>query len=205
MKLLIAEDDVLFRRLLKQTLAPEYAIVMAQDGHEAWAALQRADAPRLAILDWVMPGLSGPDVCRKIRQCSALRSMYVIILTARNSAADVVSGLRAGADDYVTKPFYPEILQARVKVGERVITWQRELAAQVARLEDAVTWERHLRELLLFCPRCRELRVDQEYLHQFETCLTHPPQPGGYASPGCCHKLLNPQFQLTTGSLEGRS
>jgi len=205
MKLLIAEDDILFRRLLQQTLTPDYEIVMAQDGLEAWAALQRTDAPRLAILDWVMPGLSGPEVCRKIRQSSALCSMYVIILTAKNSAADVVSGLRAGANDYVTKPFYPEILQARVKVGERVITWQRDLAAQVGRLEDAVARERQLRDLLPFCPRCSELQVDQEYLHKVRTYLSQHPQLGGDAFPSCCHQGLPPQFQLTCGALEGSS
>ena len=70
MKLLIAEDDILFRELLQRALAPDHEIVMAQDGAEAWATLQRADAPRLAILDWVMPGLSGPEVCRNIRQSS---------------------------------------------------------------------------------------------------------------------------------------
>lgn len=118
MKVLVAEDDVFFRRLLEGILAPNYEIVLAPDGTEAWSALQRADAPRLAVLDWVMPGMSGPQVCRKVRQSPALSSMYLMILTAKNSSPDVVSGLRAGADDYVTKPFEPEELRARVKVGD---------------------------------------------------------------------------------------
>ena len=96
MKLLIAEDDVLFRTMLVQVLAPEYEIVVANDGGEAWEILQQADAPRLAILDWVMPGLSGPEICRKVRASAFLSSMY-IRSSLRNSEADIVAGLRAGA------------------------------------------------------------------------------------------------------------
>jgi DNA-binding response OmpR family regulator len=200
MKLLIAEDDILFRGLLQRALAPDHEIIVAQDGVEAWTVLQRADAPRLAILDWVMPGLSGPEVCRNIRQSSDPGSIYVILLTARNSLADVASGLRAGADDYITKPFYPEILRARVKVGERIVTCQRTLSAQVNSLEDALAREKQLRDLLSFCPRCREPVLDEDYLHKVRTYLSQHPQPGGDASPSGCHKGLNPQFQLTAAS-----
>lgn len=117
MKLLIAEDDAFFRNILKQVLSPEHELIFAENGDQAWAVLQRPDAPRLAILDWVMPGLTGPQVCRNVRACSRLASTYLILFTARNSAADIVSGMRAGADDYVTKPFDPEELRVRVKLG----------------------------------------------------------------------------------------
>ena len=154
MKLLIAEDDIFFRKLLQQTLASDYDIILAEDGNEAWETLQQEDAPQLAILDWVMPGLSGPQVCRKVRQCSGLDSMYLIILTAKNSAADVVSGLRAGADDYVTKPFSPEELRARVKIGERILDLKDSLAERSVETDEASARETLLQQLLLSLP-CR--------------------------------------------------
>jgi DNA-binding response OmpR family regulator len=130
MKLLIAEDDLFFERLLLQILGPNYDITVAHDGNEAWEKLNAPDAPKLAILDWVMPGLSGPQVCRKVRACGALSSMYLIILTAKNNEADIVSGLRAGADDYITKPPIPAELLARVSVGERILALQDAVKAQ---------------------------------------------------------------------------
>jgi len=129
MKILIAEDDDFFQKVLEQVLGPGHEIVVAHDGNEAWEILQKPDAPRLAILDWVMPGLSGPQVCRRVRGCAALSSMYLIILTSKNSEADIVSGLRAGADDYITKPPLPAELQARVRVGERVLELQAAVEA----------------------------------------------------------------------------
>jgi DNA-binding response OmpR family regulator len=124
MKLLIAEDDAFFSIVLQKTLAPEHELVVAHDGNAAWFALQAPSAPRLAILDWVMPGLSGPEICRKVRSSPALSSMYLIIVTARNSSADILSGLRAGADDYITKPFVPEELRVRIKLGARILGLQ---------------------------------------------------------------------------------
>ncbi len=146
MKLLIAEDDVFFLKLLKQILAPDHELVLARDGSEAWAALQRPYAPQLAILDWVMPGLSGPEICRRVRASAPLSSMYLIILTAKNSAADIVSGLRAGADDYITKPPVPEELRARVTLGERVLALQDAVETQSALARQASERERRLRE-----------------------------------------------------------
>jgi len=130
MRLLIAEDDVFFQKLLQQILSPDHEVVVACDGNEAWEKLQSPDAPQLAILDWVMPGLSGPQVCRRVRACAALSSMYLIILTAKNNEADIVSGLRAGADDYITKPPIPAELRARVRVGERILALQDAVEAQ---------------------------------------------------------------------------
>lgn len=130
MKLLIAEDTSFFRNILQQVLGREYELVFANDGDAAWAALQQPGAPRLAILDWVMPGLSGPQLCRKVRSYEALSSMYLILFTARNSEADVVSGLRAGADDYITKPFDPADLCARIRMGERALGWRDAVEAK---------------------------------------------------------------------------
>lgn len=137
---------------VRQVLRRDYDPISTQDGNETWARLQQVDAPQLAILDWVMRGISGPEICRRVRQSSRLRSMYLIILTARNSAADVVSGLRAGADDYITKPFDPEELRARVKVGRRVVDLRKSLAEQSAELNKSVEREKQLQELLFGFP-----------------------------------------------------
>lgn len=123
-KLLVADDDPFFQTLIGGLLAPDYELVIVPDGNEAWRELQKPEAPHLAILDWVMPGFSGPQICRKVRASSSLSSTYLILLTARNNESDIVSGLRAGADDYITKPPIPAELRARIKMGERVLALQ---------------------------------------------------------------------------------
>ena len=144
MKVLIAEDDILFRSILKHLLVPEFEVWIAQDGEIAWAMLQQNDGPMLAVLDWVMPGMTGPQICQKARANPRTAGAYMILLTAKNSTADIVAGLRCGADDYVTKPFEPEELQARVRIGRRIIGLQTDLAAQKAALEDALAREKSL-------------------------------------------------------------
>jgi sigma-B regulation protein RsbU (phosphoserine phosphatase) len=179
MKILIAEDDALFRRLLQQVLAAEHEIVLAEDGGQAWAMLQQADHPLLALLDWVMPVMSGPQICRKVREDPQLAAMYLILLTAKNSTADVVSGLRAGADDYVTKPFIPEELRARVRIAERLLHLEFNAQVQAAELRQAQAREARLQKLLPICPSCRKIRSDrlywqevEEYLREYEAHAT---------------------------------
>ena len=123
-RLLVADDDVFFQRLIEGQLSADYDLVIVQDGLEAWHELQKPRAPRLAILDWVMPGLSGPQICRKVRASENLDSVYLILLTARNNESDIIAGLKAGADDYITKPPLPAELRARLKMGERVLALQ---------------------------------------------------------------------------------
>jgi DNA-binding response OmpR family regulator len=136
MKLLIAEDDAFFRKILQQLLCTEFEIITAADGTEAWKQLQQNEWPLLAILNWVMPGLSGPQVCREARSLAHTADTYIILLTARNSAADIVAGIHAGADDYITKPFEAEELRARVRLGRRILELQMTVAAQSASLQE---------------------------------------------------------------------
>jgi DNA-binding response OmpR family regulator len=145
-KVLIAEDDPFFRRLLQQLLVTEYEVSTAEDGKAAWAMLQQSDGSVLAILDWVMPGLAGPQICREVRSNPKTAGAYLILLTAKNNSADIQAGLRSGADDYVTKPFEPEELRARVRVGQRIIGLQESLAAQQAALETAMNREKTLQQ-----------------------------------------------------------
>ncbi|MBS3943347.1 MAG: diguanylate cyclase [Dethiobacter sp.] len=130
LSILIAEDSIFFRQLLVQTLSSwGYAVVTAGSGSEAWEILQREDTPRLAILDWVMPGLSGLEVCRMVSGRTGTPYIYLILLTSKDNKEDIVAGLEAGADDYITKPFHEEELRCRVKIGERII-----------RLENKISW-----------------------------------------------------------------
>jgi len=144
LKLLIAEDDPFFRRILEQLLGSEFEVSTAADGNLAWTMLQENDGPRLAILDWVMPGMTGPEICRLVRTTPRLESAYLILLTDKNSAADITAGLRAGADDYLTKPFDPGELRARVGMARRIVELQTDLATQVLALEDALQREKLL-------------------------------------------------------------
>ena len=130
MKVLIADDDAIPRRLLESALGRwGYEVVSAGDGEEAWRLLQEDDAPRLAILDWLMPGLDGVEVCRRLRARAAANApyVYVILLTSRDSRDDVSEGMEAGADDYLTKPFDPHKLQVRLRAGRRIMELQAAL------------------------------------------------------------------------------
>jgi diguanylate cyclase (GGDEF)-like protein len=127
-RILIAEDDPVSRRMLQAFLTKwGYPVEVAVDGSEALAKLEEADAPQLAILDWMMPGLEGPEVCRRLRQISDRPYTYVLLLTARGQKDDLLRGLESGADDYLTKPFDSQELRARLNVGERILDLQRNL------------------------------------------------------------------------------
>lgn len=128
MKILIADDDVTSRLVLSGVLRKHgHEVVETVNGLEAWDALKRPNAPRLAILDWVMPGLAGVDVCRRARTIESSQPPYIILLTSLDQKADIVTGLEAGADDYLAKPFDPGELLARVDVGRRLVELQARL------------------------------------------------------------------------------
>lgn len=130
MRVLIAEDDVVFRRILQSTLTKwGYEVVAVNDGEAAWALLQGPDAPKLAILDWIMPGLDGVEVCRRVRAQTAKPYTYILLLTAKGKREDLITALDAGADDFVAKPFDPLELKGRLRAGHRIVDLQDELLA----------------------------------------------------------------------------
>lgn len=142
MRILIADDSIVSRHLLDATLRKwGYEVVVASDGVEAWDALQAADAPKLAILDWVMPGLTGPEVCRKVREHAKDKDTYtyVLLLTSKSLKEDLIEGMEAGADDYVTKPFDQHELKVRLRAGTRIIDLERELVAAREELREQAT------------------------------------------------------------------
>jgi two-component system cell cycle response regulator len=139
MKILIADDSIVSRHMLEATVKKwGYEPVVACDGQEAWDILQRPNAPQLAILDWVMPQLTGPEVCRLTRQQQKEAYTYMLLLTSKNQREDLIEGMDAGADDYVTKPFNHHELQVRLRAGRRIVDLQSELlVTQVALRQQA--------------------------------------------------------------------
>jgi diguanylate cyclase (GGDEF)-like protein len=125
---LIADDDLISRRILHNWLTSwGYHVLIAEDGAKAWDVLQQDCPPELLILDWVMPGIEGTELCRRLRSRQCFPYQYILLLTANDNKQDVVRGLEAGADDYLTKPFDPNELRARLRVGRRILTLQRDL------------------------------------------------------------------------------
>lgn len=174
MKVLIAEDEAVSRRLLEGALARwGYQVTVASDGEEAWKILQQPDSPMLIVLDWLMPGMDGVEVCRRLRQDMRLNSAYVLLLTSRTSKEDVVQGLEAGADDYVTKPFDSAELRARIQVGARLVSLQQALAERVRELESALIHVKQLHGLLPICCYCKKIRDDRNYWHQVESYVAN--------------------------------
>lgn len=122
---LVADDDPIFRHVLQSCLEKwNYRVVAVENGAEAWNILQKPDAPHLAILDWMMPGLDGLELCRKLRHRKEGTYRYVVLVTAKDNIQDIVAGLEAGADDYLTKPFDVDELRARVRSGTRILQLQ---------------------------------------------------------------------------------
>ncbi len=169
MLILIAEDDPVTGEILARTLQRwQYNTMLVVDGAQAWDRLRTATDPMLAILDWMMPGMDGPDVCRRVRQELPLANRYLLLVTAREGRGDMVAGLDAGADDYIIKPFDPEELRARVAVGVRVLGLQQKLGERVAELQVALSNVKQLHGLLPICSYCKRIRGDDQYWQQVE-------------------------------------
>jgi phosphoserine phosphatase RsbU/P len=168
-RVVIAEDDRVTGEILARTLQRwEYQTTLVGDGGEAWERLRTATEPTLAILDWMMPVMDGPDVCRRVRAELPLANMYLLLVTARESRGDVIAGLDAGADDYIIKPFDPDELRARIAVGARVLGLQQKLAERVTELQAALSNVKQLRGLLPICSYCKRIRGDDQYWQQVE-------------------------------------
>jgi DNA-binding response OmpR family regulator len=197
MRILIAEDDLISRRMLEATLIKwGYEVVATSDGTAAWEALQQESAPKMAILDWMMPGMDGVDVCRNVRQVETHEPTYIILLTAKGNRADIVTGLEAGADDYVIKPFDRDELRGRVKAGIRVIDLQRTLTARVTELEEALAQVKTLQGLLPICSYCKRVRNDNNYWQQVESYVSDrsEAQFSHGICPDCYTNVVKPQL-----------
>ncbi|MCD6216698.1 SpoIIE family protein phosphatase [bacterium] len=136
MEILIAEDDPVSRRVLEKTLIKwGYNVLVTEDGDQAWDALKDGSGPSFAVLDWMMPGIDGTEVCRRIRNLKQKSYTYVILLTAKDKQSDIIKGLEAGADDYVIKPFNSDELKSRLQVGKRIINLEENLASKITEIQ----------------------------------------------------------------------
>ena len=196
MKILIAEDDPTSRRTLGAVLKKySYDVIATCDGNEAWAELQKPDAPRLAILDWMMPGMDGLELCRRLRAQTTEGPRYLILLTSRDHTADIVTGLGAGANDYISKPFNPEELCARVDVGRRVLDLQEALAARVVELQGALNHVKTLQGILPICMFCHRIRNDLKSWERIEMYISeHTDAQFSHSLCPECYKSRYPEL-----------
>jgi sigma-B regulation protein RsbU (phosphoserine phosphatase) len=204
-KILIAGDDPVSRIILNRTLQSwGHEVVVVTDGAMAWEILQGEYAPPLAILDWMMPGLDGVEVCRRVRALGRSEPTYIILLTAKHQKTDIVAGLDSGANDYVTKPFDQRELQARLRVGERMTLLQRELADRVRLLEEALGQINQLQGLLPICSYCKSIRDDQNYWHNLDCYFSkHSEVQFSHGiCPDCYRDVVAPQLAAQGIELE---
>jgi DNA-binding response OmpR family regulator len=197
MRILVADDDPIGRRVLARALGKSgHDVLVVSDGAEAWRVLSAPDAPVLAILDWMMPGMAGVDVCRQARARPLAPPLYIILLTARADRQDTVEGLAAGADDYVTKPFDASELRARVNVGIRVVGLQGELSARIADLEGALARVDQLHGILPICAYCKKVRNDSDSWQQVEAYVSqHSSVRFSHGiCPECTKNVLQPEL-----------
>jgi DNA-binding response OmpR family regulator len=178
-KILIAEDEFTTRMMVQVCLENwGYRVESVTNGEEAWAKLQKPDAPHIAILDWEMPLLNGVEVCRRVKEMEVENPPYIILLTGRDSKTDIVRGFDAGADDYMTKPFNNDELRARTRVAERLVRTQSSLSESVAELRAALNQLEMLECGVEICGSCRKIlnRYDGEW-YSFDDLLKNSNDP----------------------------
>ena len=179
MKILIAEDEFTTRMMVQVCLENwGYRVESVTNGEEAWARLQKADAPHIAILDWEMPVLDGLEVCRRVKEMDVENPPYVILLTSRDSKVDIIRGFDAGADDYMTKPFNDNELRARTRVAERLVRTQSSLSESVAELREALNQLEMLESGVKVCRACQKIynKYDGQWQH-FDDVLKNGDDP----------------------------
>ncbi|HWN86677.1 MAG TPA: response regulator [Vicinamibacterales bacterium] len=181
--IVVADDDAVGRELVSRVLERAgHTTVTAPDGEKAWELIQSVKPP-LAVLDWDMPHLTGLDVLRRVKLTVDRTPPYVLLLTSRTEVRDRVRGLTVGADDYLTKPFEPAELVARVEVGLRVVQLQRSLSTRVTELEEALAHVNRLERLLPICAQCKRIQSDDDW-HDLEGFLAS--NAGVRFSHGAC-------------------
>lgn len=196
MRLLIAEDNRAARHVLCKTVGRwGYEVIEAADGESAWSIMASPDPPRIAVLDWIMPGLDGVEVCRRLGESKDMPLIYVIMLTSKNEKADVVAALDSGAHDFLSKPVDHMELRSRIGVGARLI--QSEDA-----LRDAIVEIKTLHGLLPICANCKNIREDEGYWTAIESYVSRRSEAVFTHSicPECARKLYPELYNDAPGS-----
>jgi CheY-like chemotaxis protein len=177
--------------------------VAVEDGTRAWSALQEPDAPCLVLLDSVMPGESGPELCRRLRAEGPERPRHVVLLTSRSAPADLEQGLEAGADDYICKPFRESELRARLRAGQRAVGLQMRMADHAAELQAALDRIRQLEGVLPICSYCRKIRdgeSDWQSLERFLSSRSRA-QFSHDICPSCYESVVEPELEAFRDSM----
>jgi sigma-B regulation protein RsbU (phosphoserine phosphatase) len=190
MRILIAEDDMVSRKVLEKILtAGDDETIAVEDGLKALTAVEK-QTPDMLITDWMMPGLDGLELSRKVRALHLTNYVYIILLTALTEKERIIEGLDAGADDYITKPYDRTELQARVRAGKRVIALERSLRQKNEELSKALDQVKQLKGLLPICMFCKKIRDDGNYWQQVEDYVAQHTQADFSHSicPDCLEK-----------------
>ncbi len=168
MRMLIAEDEKTSRKILQRILTKDgHDVIAVEDGLKALASIQE-EAPDMLITDWMMPDLDGLELCRRVRALDISSYVYIILLTALTQKENIIRGLDAGADDYITKPFDRTELLARVRAGERIIRLEKSLRQKNKELSEALAHIKQLKGILPICMHCKKIRNDENYWQQVE-------------------------------------
>jgi DNA-binding response OmpR family regulator len=177
-KILIAEDEYTTRLMVQVCLENwGYSIESVEDGKKAWDIINQKNPPQIAVLDWEMPGISGIDLCRKIKSLDRSSPIHVILLTARDSKNDISQGFEAGADDYITKPFNDDELGARIRVAERIVTIQSSLNSSLEELREALDMVQSFEEPVAVCSKCQKIGAFDGSWRTPEKLLEYPVDP----------------------------
>lgn len=193
MRILIADDDFTSREVIKAMLEKAcHEVLAVRDGTEALATIVQPGAPSLLILDWMMPGPDGEEVCRRIRSLDRTRSPYIIMLTCLDDKEHLAVALDAGANDYLVKPPDPNELRARITVAERTLALQDRLATQAEELRKALAHVKTLRGMLPICCYCKRIRDDKNYWRRVEEYVTA--YTDAVFSHGVCPECMQKHF-----------
>ena len=193
MRILIADDEFVPRRVLEATLKRAgHEVIACADGNEAIRDYIAGPKPSVAILDWDMPGLSGLELCKRLRARQSEAYIYIIMLTARDTTEDVVAGFDAGADDFVSKPFQADELMARIRAGERIVKLETALAAKVQELETTKGHVEQLQGILPICMHCHKIRNDDAAWEKVESYIASRSQ--AQFSHCLCADCFNKQY-----------
>jgi CheY-like chemotaxis protein len=201
MKILIADADDTSRLQLESLLTKwGYTVVAACSGDEAWEILCKPDHPKLIILDWMMPGIKGAEIVRRLRKRALQNPHYSIIITSRSDKDSVANALNSGANDFVGKPFDIEELRARVAVGYRMCCLQNALADHIRDLSEALAQVKLLEGTIPICMYCKQIRDDKNSWHQLEKYISE--HSAAHFSQGICPKCYGEKKSTATNPEE---
>jgi len=200
--ILVAEDESVTRMLFITQLSKlGFSVFAVEDGTKAWEILQTEDAPRLVILDWSMPGIDGPTLCGLIRGQKIYR--YILMVTARSRKEDIISGLNAGADDFLTKPVHIGEFHARLRVGQRLLELEETLGSKINQLSAALEHVKQLQGMLPICMHCKRVRNDQQIWERIETYIEQ--RSDATFSHALCNECLETYYPQEAKKLSSTS